>query len=185
MRLIVFALFIMACTGGTAPTAAEKDAHSSEHSHKSEVLPVETTPSPNGAKQEKVADNHYGAPFTLQTSLPAHTALSNPGAHTDKTIRLAGTITDVCQKKGCWMVIEDNGLHMRVLMKDHAFAVDMNAAGKTCDVEGTIVAKQENPAETAHYASESTPGTVIPEKEKEGKTVYQFHATGVQIAQKI
>ena len=83
------------------------------------------------------------------------------------------------------MVIEDNGLHMRVLMKDHAFAVDMNATGKTCDVEGVIIAKQENPAETEHYASESTPGTVIPEQDKKGDTVYQFHATGVQLAQQL
>ena len=149
------------------------------------ATPAAEEPTADVSNDKKDADTHFGAEFTLSEVVPAHTALSNPQDYTDKTIRLSGTITDVCQKKGCWMVIEDNGLHMRVLMKDHGFAVAKDAAGKSCDIEGVIIAKEENPEETEHYASESSPGTVIPEKAKAGTTVYQFHATGVQLVQRM
>lgn len=179
MRVLFFAVLAIGCAAqNELPTTPAPDLEPSAPATVEE-------PASKSLNDEDVSDTHFGAAFTLPEGMPAHTALSNPQDYTGKTIRLTGTITDVCQKKGCWMVIEDNGLHMRVLMKDHAFAVAKDASGKSCDIEGIIIGKEENPEETEHYASESSPGTVIPEKSKLGNTVYQFHATGVQLAQQM
>lgn len=179
MRVLFFVVLAIGCAAqNESPNAPLPGLESAAPSSVEEPA----TPTSN---DEKVSHTHFGAAFTLSEGMPAHTALSNPQDYTGKTIRLSGTITDVCQKKGCWMVIEDNGLHMRVLMKDHAFAVAKDASGKSCDIEGIIIGKEENPEETEHYASESRPGTVIPEKARKETTVYQFHATGVQLAQQM
>lgn len=57
-------------------------------------------------------------------------------------IKVKGTITGVCQAKGCWMTIDlgDNEL-MRVTFKDYGFFVPKDVTGKTAIVRG--VAKKE------------------------------------------
>lgn len=57
-------------------------------------------------------------------------------------IKVKGTITGVCQAKGCWMTIDlgDNEL-MRVKFKDYGFFVPKDVTGKTAIVRG--VAKKE------------------------------------------
>jgi hypothetical protein len=57
-------------------------------------------------------------------------------------IKVKGTITEVCQAKGCWMTIDlgDDEL-MRVKFKDYGFFVPKDAAGKTATMLG--VAKNE------------------------------------------
>ena len=90
--------------------------------------------------------------------------IQNPAAHLDKSIRVTGTVSDVCQKKGCWMVLSEGEQHIRVLMKDHAFAVNKQGSGFECDIEGTVIAEKPNPETTAHYESEGREGAPVPEK---------------------
>jgi hypothetical protein len=69
---------------------------------------------------------------------------------------------------------------MRVLMKDHAFSVDKQGAGRTCRVEGVVTAKELDPETVAHFASESRNTGVMPEKGKTaGTKVYELVASGV------
>lgn len=57
-------------------------------------------------------------------------------------IKVKGTITEVCQAKGCWMTIDlGDGELMRVKFKDYGFFVPKDAAGKTAIIQG--VAKNE------------------------------------------
>ena len=56
--------------------------------------------------------------------------------------KIKGTITEVCQAKGCWMTIDlGNDELMRVKFKDYGFFVPKDAAGKTAIMQG--VAKNE------------------------------------------
>lgn len=57
-------------------------------------------------------------------------------------IKVKGTITEVCQAKGCWMTIDlGNDELMRVKFKDYGYFVPKDAAGKTAIMQG--VAKNE------------------------------------------
>jgi hypothetical protein len=105
--------------------------------------------------------------------------LGDPASFTDATVLVEGKVTDVCQKAGCWMVITDDEHTMRVLMKDHNFSVDKGGSGAHCRVEGQIVAKEVDPAEVAHFASESADAENMPEHEAQNNVTYQLVATGV------
>jgi len=37
--------------------------------------------------------------------------------------KFSGRITEVCQAKGCWVMLEDEGYVARVMMKDHSVVV--------------------------------------------------------------
>lgn len=109
---------------------------------------------------------HYGAPFTVTSSVPAATVLGAPQDHASAPVRITGQLAEVCQKAGCWAVVRDDAGHaIRITMKDHAFGIAKDSAGKSCDVEGTLVKKAVDPATIEHYKSEG--GATTPE---EGKT---------------
>ena len=125
------------------------------------------------------APGHFGGEFTLTNSEPLQTLIDDPSPFVGKNVRVVGEITNVCQAKGCWMVLRaEGGESMRITMKDHAFAVDKDLAGKTAHVQGTVIAKTVDPETVAHYESEGATDDV-PEK---GKTsVHELVATAVQI----
>ena len=52
---------------------------------------------------------------------------------------------------------------IRVLMKDHAFTVDMEGAGGVARI-GVLKAVEPDPETVAHFESEAAEGAVIPEK---------------------
>ena len=161
MRLFAIAFFMIGCAGNTASTKEATDKAAKKAPEAQEVS--SETEAATDSDKTRQAPNVTLALRSQSMSPNPLSALSNR-VHLRIRRSALPAITDVCQKKGCWMVIEDNG-YMRVLMKDHAFAVDMNATGKTCDVEGVIIAKQENPAETSTMRPK-VPGTVIQNKTK-------------------
>lgn len=50
-----------------------------------------------------------------------------------------GTVSAVCQHKGCWMEIKDEAGEAHVKMAGHAFFVPRTASGKRAKVSGTLV----------------------------------------------
>ncbi|MBW1879614.1 MAG: DUF4920 domain-containing protein [Deltaproteobacteria bacterium] len=123
----------------------------------------------------------YGETFVGEEFVSASALLADPSAYVDKTLLVEGRVADVCQEKGCWMVITDEERHMRVIMKDHAYGVNKKATGWDCQVKGTLVATRIDPETVAHYASESSEGAVVPEKAVQGDTTYEFVADGVRM----
>ena len=53
------------------------------------------------------AGEDYGAGLTLEEITPLRDVVSRPELHVDRTLLVKGRIRDVCQKKGCWMVLAD------------------------------------------------------------------------------
>lgn len=168
--LILTLLF--ACS--TEPTQSKDE--------KSAALVQEQADMAAAPKAEADADGwkHWGEEFTVEQVTPAATLLANPAEYQGKTLKVSGKIGEVCQAKGCWMVIADQDKTMRVLMKDHAFGVDMDIAGQDCMVEGTVTVRELDPEFIEHLASESEHPENMPEKTnaQDGK-VFEFEATGV------
>lgn len=121
---------------------------------------------------------HYGATFTESDAIKAKELLADPGAFADGTILIEGTIVDVCQAKGCWMVLSDGSKQIRVVMKDHAFTVDKGATGAWAKAEGVLEAINLDPETVSHMESESTRPELMPER---AGGEYQFVATGVSM----
>jgi hypothetical protein len=167
VRYAVLALLV-----GCASEAPPAEAPAPSEGHAAEA--------PAAAATAEAGPQHFGEAFTVQETLPAKTLLADPSAHVGKTVRVEGRIADVCQKKGCWLVLTDEEKNLRVTMKDHAFGVDMGSAGATAVIEGTLVEKANDPEEAAHYASESKNPDAMPEKSA-GEKKFELVATAVEI----
>ena len=60
----------------------------------------------------------------------------------DRNITVKGKVTDVCEKKGCWVTIEsENNEKFFVKMKDYGFFVPTALKGKNVVMEGNAETK--------------------------------------------
>jgi len=72
----------------------------------------------------------YGEPMPAGDTVAIAAAAADPAAHAGEPQRFTGRITQVCQKKGCWVVLEQDGQSARVMAKDDGFAVPKDASGE-------------------------------------------------------
>ena len=133
------------------------------------------------AQNDKVS-GHYGKVITKEGAISAKKLPHKLEDADSLVIKLKGTITEVCQAKGCWMTLDlgDNEL-LRVKFKDYGFFVPKNATGETVIIQG--VAKKEiigvdelkHLAEDAGKSERKINAIVKPEE------AYVFVAEGVLI----
>ena len=83
----------------------------------------------------------YGEVLPEAVAVPISVAAADADAYAGRANRFSGRITEVCQKEGCWMMLEDNGEVARVMMHDHAFAVPKDASGRA-EVHGVLSVKE-------------------------------------------
>jgi hypothetical protein len=55
--------------------------------------------------------------------------LADSDALMDQSLTITGRMTDVCTRRGCWAVFEDNGEMLRVKVRDHNFAIPSDLRG--------------------------------------------------------
>ena len=99
-----------------------------------------------------------------------------------ENIQLSGYVSEVCQKEGCWLRLRTNKDiedDMFVKMKDHAFLLPKDIAGKTAIINGTVVKKVQSVAEQQHYLEDAGASKEEIAKITQPKETYQMQATGV------
>lgn len=129
--------------------------------------------------------DHYGSEFRLpyEAAMPAEELLRDPARHLAQTVRVRGRVADVCQAKGCWMVLTpmSGGPEMiRVTMKDHAFSVDKQGHGREADLEGLLIEKPVDPETVAHYEGEAGAQGLVPERQATTGHSYELVASAVR-----
>ena len=120
----------------------------------------------------------YGSEITLTDAIMAKELLADPGAFAEGTILIEGTVVDICQKSGCWMVLSDGSRQIRVVIKDEAFSVNKQGIGAWARVEGHLEAIDLDPETVAHIESDSQRPELMPEK---SGIEYQMVATAVSM----
>ncbi|MBV6646668.1 MAG: DUF4920 domain-containing protein [Cyclobacteriaceae bacterium] len=71
-------------------------------------------------------------------------------------IKIDGEIGEVCQSKGCWMVLDNpSGYPVRVTFKDYQFFVPTDVSGRQAIVEGQATIKELSPEEAQHFAEDA------------------------------
>ncbi len=73
----------------------------------------------------------------------------------DITIKLKGTVTEVCKMEGCWLKMETPDGPMMIKMKDHSFLVPLAMNGNTIVAEGTANYKETSVDMLKHYAKDA------------------------------
>ncbi len=121
----------------------------------------------------------YGAGLTLTriSSLPDVIAAAE--RHTSDSVLVRGRISEVCQRKGCWTILEDADATVRVRFKDYGFFLPKDSSGRQAYVEGVVTIQTLSEKQARHYQSEAKDGDPAaihgPQRE------IGFVATGVRL----
>ncbi len=67
----------------------------------------------------------------------------------EKEYYFEGTLTEVCQARGCNFVLDDGERHVRVRFKDDSFFIPTNTSGMKSLVRGTFVQRDSQAGQTA------------------------------------
>ncbi|SHN02856.1 protein of unknown function [Chryseobacterium carnipullorum] len=97
-------------------------------------------------------------------------------------VAVKGKVTDVCEKKGCWLTIqtEDNSQFF-VKMKDYAFFVPTALKGKMVVMEGTAERKVTSIDEQKHYAEDAKKPQAEIDAITSPKEEIRFVANGIKV----
>jgi hypothetical protein len=121
----------------------------------------------------------YGAGLTLEDITPLREVVRKPEAHVGRTLLVKGRIRDVCQKKGCWMILTDGGSQVRIRFADYGFFVPKDSIGKDAYAEGWAAVEEISEKEARHYEAEASDGR--PSEIHGPQRVVSFTATGVRL----
>lgn len=95
----------------------------------------------------------YGAPMPEGQPVAAEALLAEAEAHAGQSLKVEGRITEVCQAKGCWVMLDaGNGTGIRVKTA-HQFFLPKDAHG-TAVVYGEFKAAELSEAQAAHFAED-------------------------------
>lgn len=97
-----------------------------------------------------------------------------------KRVKVEGTVTSVCAKKGCWFVVRDNESDqtIRITSKGYRFFVPKDARGKHAVIEGDLHVKTLSEADAKHLAEDSGGD---PSKVTGSKKEVQLAAVGLEM----
>lgn len=102
--------------------------------------------------------------------------LAKPDAYVGQTVRVEGVASKVCEHRGCWVEIAQDGSAMRVKVDDGVIVFPRDVMGKRIAAEGVFTKKvipAQAEAKHAAHAGECT------EHAKPAETVvYQIQGTG-------
>lgn len=99
-----------------------------------------------------------------------------------KDLKIRGKVEEVCQKKGCWMVMKlSNGEDMRITFKDYKFFVPKDLAGKEVVVDGYAYLDTTSVKQLQHYAKDGGKSEAEIASIVSPKTEIAFEAKGVAV----
>ncbi len=97
-----------------------------------------------------VTGTQYGAGVTVAQPTTIETLLAKPADFVGKKVAVEGTITDVCQTRGCWMQLtDDKGQSIRVKVDDGVIVFPYTAKGQKAAAEGVFEAVKLSPEQIA------------------------------------
>jgi len=137
------------------------------------------------ASPEAFEGKSYGKGVTLNSPPISLTeALEKKNELGGKDILVKAEVAQVCQSKGCWMMLKDGDKQVRVTFSNYSFFVPKDSANQDALVQGKIFEKKISAAEARHYAKDAGMPAEEVKKIKEGSTSPWFEATGLSLKNK-
>ena len=107
----------------------------------------QAAPAPAAAPQAPKGQTYGQVTADGPTLTPAE-VLASIDKYDGKTVRVAGTVGDVCAKRGCWLdVAGAGGETLRLKVKDGEVVFPQSIKGKKVIAEGIVVKIPVDPAE--------------------------------------
>lgn len=99
------------------------------------------------------AAESYGEPRPAALAPVGVEAALDAGNTTDTPLAVEGRITQVCQAKGCWVVLAEDDAMIRVMARDHDFFLPRDASGRAV-AHGTLERVELSPEHAEHMVAE-------------------------------
>lgn len=151
-RLAVVLLFSFVCACDMGSSARQEP--------KPTAPPAQPAAAPNApnAPNAPTSAEKFGAAIDPKSETVALSEVAkNPSAFANKTFTTSGTVSAVCEHRGCWMEIKDDKGEAHIKMAGHSFFVPRTASGKKARVQATLV-KSENEGSCGEGSTIHEPG---------------------------
>ncbi len=135
----------------------------------------------SGDRDEGIEWYNYGDVITEPEVIPVSHAVEQLEDLAGQPVVVEGVINQVCQSRGCWMVVEEGGKTVRVRFADYGFFVPWESAGKTVRMQGTMKKETVSEEVARHWAEETDDPAVKPEDIHGDQEVIMLMATAVSI----
>ncbi len=108
--------------------------------------------------------------------LEIETVMADPDRWLDQQVALSGRMTDVCTNKGCWAVFESGGEMLRIVARDHGFAIPEDTRGPAV-AHGVLERRELSPEAAEHMVEEDGADAALLDDPVE----YRLVADGVRV----
>ena len=127
--------------------------------------------------------SEHGTSFLIKENIHTTSDLFNDLTAPDSLdTQMEGTITEVCQAKGCWMKVDlSDGKEVFVRFKDYGFFVPTDSAGKEVVLNGRAFVEEMSVDDQRHYAMDKGATKEEVAKITQPKRTLRFEADGVRI----
>ncbi|MEX0618039.1 MAG: DUF4920 domain-containing protein [Pseudohongiellaceae bacterium] len=140
---------------------------------------------PGSADQPFSADASFGAAMpdtgdvmTLQEAIARLDGQAESGFQ-----KITGQVTEVCQAKGCWMILMEGDTYARITFEDYGFFIPTETSMQRTLVYGKLGQITLSGEQAAHYARDAGARDVV---ETTGEvTEYSIVARSVQLEESI
>lgn len=114
------------------------------------------------AESEFRADQSFGAEMPAAgEALSLKQAIAEMSSHQEQFIKIQGKVTEVCQAKGCWMILMDGDTYARVTFEDYGFFVPTETSMQESLIYGVLSERVLSGAEADHYAQDAGAQAVL------------------------
>ena len=131
-----------------------------------------------GGPQPLPGGQDIGMPLESRPILHFAVVDATPEKFFEQTLLVEATVKVVCQNKGCWMQIEQDGHQAMVRWESGCggkYAFPKDAAGKRILIQGSFYKKHISPEDAEHLQQESGGKLVV------ASETYEFNASAVRI----
>jgi len=174
MKYLIYTLLVLFFTNCENPKESTDDGVS------------EQSPDTPMIRANDDSDARYGREIAREGAVPANTILEHLRDKDSLDLKIRGEITSVCQKKGCWMMMDiGNEEKMRISFKDYGFFVPKDIDGQYAVVEGVVRKETTDVATLQHFAQDAGKSESEIEAITEPEENLVFVAEGVIIEQKL
>ncbi|MDQ7007906.1 MAG: DUF4920 domain-containing protein [Acidobacteriota bacterium] len=147
---------------------------------------VALTPAFAGDAPAGITGKVYGQGVSSAETVPISQLLANPEKWLGKTVRVEGTITGVCEKRGCWITIgsDKEFQDLRIKVDDGVIVFPVEAKGRYAVAEGVFTKIEMSLEQTIRYKkhhAEEHGEEFDPASVTEPLVFYQIKGTGAVI----
>jgi len=122
----------------------------------------------------------FGKEITLSNAITVEQAIGDINKLKNQEVLLKGTVSKLCEVKGCWMVLKGENSSVRVTFKNYDFFVPKDIAGKLVQAQGVLSEEVMSISQARHFAKDAGKSDAEIQQIQQQTKEYRLVATAVK-----